>query len=128
MSLSEMNRFIRSHAYINRHLEADEENLFRFLMGPLGPLWYRGLVGRYKKLYKKATPEAVKRTLRYYQADNVVIGHTVVSEVSSDYGGQVYRTDIGFPHLKFTGKAQALLIENHQFFRVNDFGEKVLLN
>jgi len=128
MSLSQINRFIRTNAYGSRQLDKHDENMIRFLSGPLGPLWYRGLVGRYKKLYKKATPEELKKTLRYFQAKQVVIGHTVVAGVSADYDGQVYRTDIGFPAMKFTGKAQALLIENQQFFRVNDLGEKVLLN
>lgn len=128
MSLGEMNQFIRSNAYVANHFDESEENLCRFLCGPLGPLWYRGLVGRYKKMYKKITTDDLKRTLRYFQADQVVIGHTVVSEVSSDYDGRVYRIDIGFPPMKDTGKSQGLLIENQQFFRVNDFGEKVLLN
>jgi len=129
MSLNEMNRFIRSNAYTySSYSNENDKNVTRFLMGPLGPLWYRGLVGRYKKLYQKASAKELKRTLRYFKAEQVVIGHTVVIEVSPDYDGQVYRTDVGFPHIKFTGKAQGLLIENHQFFRVNDFGEKVLLN
>ena len=54
--------------------------------------------------------------------------NTVVSDISADYNGRVYRTDIGFPTIKFTGNAQGLLMENDHFYRVNDLGEKTLLN
>lgn len=128
MSIGEMNSFIRMGMTREYYSDDGEANLKKFLMGPLGPLWYRGLVGRYKKIYQKATQKELNSTLNYFQADQIVIGHTVVEEISSDYEGKVYRTDIGFPTMKFTGKAQALLIEKDNFYRVNDFGERVLLS
>lgn len=128
MSIGEMNSFIRMALTREYFADDGEANLKKFLMGPLGPLWYRGLVGRYKKIYIKATQKEVNSVLNYFQADQMVIGHTVVKNISPDYEGKVYRTDIGFPIMKFTGKAQGLLIENNQFYRVNDFGERILLN
>lgn len=128
MSLGEINEFIRMGLTREYFADDGEANLKKFLMGPLGPLWYRGYIGRYKKIYTKATQKDLNSTLRYFQANQVAIGHTVVAEVSSDYEGKVYRTDIGFPRIKFSGKAQALLIEKDNFYRVNDFGERVLLN
>ena len=128
MSIGEINSFLRMGLTREYFTDDSEANLKKFLMGPLGPLWYRGLVGRYKRIYTKATQKELESTLSYFQAKQVVIGHTVVEKISSDYNGKVYRTDIGFPTTKFTGKAQALLIENDQFFRVNDLGERVLLD
>lgn len=128
MSLGEINEFMRMSLTREYFSDDNEANLKKFLMGPFGPLWYRGYIGRYKKLYSKTTQKELNSTLRYFQADQVAIGHTVVAEISSDYEGKVYRTDIGFPRMKFTGKAQALLIEQDRFYRVNDFGERVLLN
>ena len=128
MSLKEINAFMRSHINTVGFMDENEKGLSDFLFGAVGPLWYRGLLGRYKKLYKKASPEQVTASLKFFQADQVVIGHTVVKEVSSDYNGQVYRIDIGFSPFKFTGKTEGLLIENNQFFRVNDLGDKTLLS
>jgi len=128
MSIGEINEFMRSTLTREYFSDDGEANLKKFLMGPLGPLWYRGYIGRYKKIYTKATQKDLESTLRYFQANQVAVGHTVVAEVSSDYNGKVYRTDIGFPRIKFTGKAQALLIEKDNFYRVNDFGERVLLS
>jgi len=128
MSIGEINEFMRTSLTREYFSDDGEANLKKFLMGPLGPLWYRGYIGRYKKIYTKITQKDLNSTLRYFQADQVAIGHTVVAEVSSDYEGKVYRTDIGFPRIKFSGKAQALLIEKDNFYRVNDFGERVLLN
>ncbi len=128
MSIKEINAFLRNKKSTTFFSDDNDENLTKFLMGPLGPLWYRGLVGRYKKFYKKATPNVVKNILKYYQAEHIVIGHTVVKEISSDYDGMVYRTDIGFPYVKFTGLSQGLLIENDHFYRVNDLGAKIQLD
>jgi len=128
MSIKEINAFLRDRKTTAFFSNDNDENLTKFLMGPFGPLWYRGLVGRFKQYYTKATLKEVKGVLRFYQADHVVIGHTVVKEISSDFDGMVYRTDIGFPPFKFTGEAQALLMENGHFYRVNDLGDKVQID
>ena len=128
MSIREMNDFLRNRKSSSFYGNENDTNLTKFLLGPLGPLWYRGYIGRFKKFYIKATPKEVKSVLKYYKAEQIVIGHTVVKEISSDYNGMIYRTDIGFPSTKFTGHAEALLIENDHFYRVNDKGGKVSLN
>ena len=128
MALAEMNEFMRTGISTWRFDSGTDGQMMSFMTGPLGPLWYRGLVTKYKQFYQKATHKEVASVLRYYKAKQMVIGHTVAREVSSNYDGLVYRTDISFPPFKNTGLAQALLIEGENFFRVNDFGEKVLLN
>ncbi len=128
LSIKEINEFLRNRKSSTFYTNDNDENLTKFLLGPLGPLWYRGYVGRFKKYYTKASLKEVKNILKFYQADQIVIGHTVVKEISSDYEGMVYRIDIGFPPTKFSGHAEALLIEKDHFFRVNDKGEKTPLN
>ena len=128
MSIKEINAFLRNKKTSVFFSNDNDENLTKFLMGPFGPLWYRGLVGRYKKFYTKATIKEVKGVLRFYQANHIVVGHTVVKEVSADFEGMVYRTDIGFPPFKFSGYTQGLLMENDHFYRVNDIGDKVQLD
>ncbi len=128
MSIKEMNDFLRNRKSSNFYGNENDANLTKFLLGPLGPLWYRGYIGRFKQFYIKTTLKEVTNLLKYYQAEQVVIGHTTVIEVSSDYNGMVYRTDIGFPPTKFSGHSEALLIEKDRFYRVNDTGDKISLN
>lgn len=99
----------------------------KFLFSSKGPLWYRGLVMDYKVKYKKVVEEDVDRILDYFKVDHIVVGHSMVEEVSSDFNRKVFRIDVGHPVKKSTGKAQCLLIEKGNFYRVNDLGEKVLL-
>lgn len=127
MSIGEINNFMRLAIAREYFSDDSEANLKKFLMGPLGPLWYRGAVCRFKKIYTKASQKDIDVTLNYFQAKQMVIGHTVVKKVSCDFNGKVYRTDIGFPTTKFTGMAQGLLIEGDQFYRVNDLGERTSL-
>ena len=78
----------------------------------------------YKDYYKKVTEEEVNQILDFYDANAVVIGHTIVDSISTDYEDKVIRIDIHQPTKKNTGNAQALLIEDNTFYRVNDFGER----
>jgi len=96
------------------------------VMGRFGPLWYRGMVKKYKQHYKKLEPSSIDNVLEFYDVDHIVIGHTVVSDqITADFGGKVIRVDIKQSAEKFSGKSQALLIEDSDtFFKVNDIGEK----
>jgi len=96
----------------------------RFLFGRYGPVWFRGMVMDYKDYYKKNTDGQVDTILAYYQANTLAIGHTIVDSVSTDYEGKIIRIDSHQPTEKKTGNAQALLIEDNIFYRVNDFGER----
>lgn len=97
------------------------------VIGGAGPLWYRGFVKIQEINSGKTAVEVVNQALRYFKVKKIVIGHTLVEEVSADYNGKVLRIDIRQPTEKNTGKAQALLIEGSKTYRVNDLGERVLL-
>ncbi|MBN2018187.1 MAG: metallophosphoesterase [Candidatus Cloacimonetes bacterium] len=100
----------------------------KLLFGRFGPVWFRGLVIDYKDYYTKTEESKLDEVLSSYNAETVVIGHTIVdSIVSTDYDGKVIRIDIHQPKERETGKAEALLIEGNEFFRVNDLGERFLL-
>jgi len=121
-SSQQINDSIR--AYLGWQTGEIENDAARFLFGRYGPVWFRGMAMDYKDYYKKNTEEQVDTILAYYQANTVVIGHTIVDSVSTDYEGKVIKIDIHQPAEKKTGNAQALLIEDNNFYRVNDFGER----
>lgn len=61
---------------------------FQYLTGASGPYWYRG--------YFIDTPglqSLVDRTLRQYNVQKIVVGHTVVDHVSFKYAGKVIAVD-----------------------------------
>ncbi|MDP8242156.1 MAG: metallophosphoesterase, partial [Candidatus Celaenobacter antarcticus] len=121
-SFQQINDSIR--AYLGWQTGDIENDRARFLFSRYGPVWFRGMVMNYKDYYKKNTDGQVDSILTNYQANTVVIGHTIVDSVSSDYNGKVIRIDIHQPSEKKTGNAQALLIENNIYYCVNDLGLK----
>ena len=97
------------------------------LMGRYGVLWYRGLVTDYK-YYPKATLNEIDNFLDFYSSNKIVVGHCIVDDISSDFGGKVIRVDIHHPTEEATKeKAKALLIENNILYKVNALGEKIEL-
>jgi hypothetical protein len=114
-------------AYLDYQTSEIENDRARFLFRSFGPLWFRGMVMDYKDYYTKVTQLEVDSILAHYNANNIVISHTILDSVSTDYNGRVIRIDVHQPTKKNTGNAQALLIENNNFYRVNDLGEKVKL-
>ncbi len=85
-----------------------------------GILWYRGYV------QKKTNSEKVSKALNFYEARNIVVGHTPVNEISQLYDGQVIAIDV--PHNMGEEHQQALLIEYNQMYAVGMHGKKRLLN
>ena len=76
------------------------------LENPLGPLWYRGLLGRdldaeavrlAQPSGKRLSPEAeVNAVLAAYRAKHIVIGHTPsLKGITIIYGGKLARVDTG---------------------------------
>lgn len=92
------------------------------IAGPFGPLWYRGLVIDYKDYYKKASEDQVDNTLYHFGVNHIVVGHTLVESVSSDYNNKVIRIDVKHGKQKTSEKTQGLLIENAQLYKIDGRG------
>lgn len=128
LKISEINELVRKSLngiYIFDPIQNQQAN---FLLGAKGPLWYRGLVADYRDWYLKLTQSEVNRVLKYFGGKHIVIGHTLVPKISTDYNGKVIRTDISHSPFKNSGEAEALLVENNQMYRVNDAGLKKRLD
>lgn len=110
LSLRNMNDLARS-----RIRNKPVSNLFsaQFLFSSKGPLWYRGMVTDWST-YDKINPIDLQLVLNYYKASKIVIGHTFVEYVSSDFDGAVIRTDVKHGKIKFTYRTQGLLIANEK--------------
>ena len=107
------NNAIRSalKKYGRQNLSSKEKLVF----GSEGPLWYRDMV------YRKIKNKDLINILYYFQADHVIVGHTIVEEISTAFEGKVIAIDV---HRRKNQPYQGLLIENGVFYVTNSLGEK----
>jgi hypothetical protein len=103
-------------------IQLDEELLFFY--GYKGPFWYRGYIKEWQEI-PMADKDQVISILDFYGASTIVVGHSIMDQITSFYGGLVYAIDTGI----YKGsKGEALLWENDSFFRLNISSGKELLN
>lgn len=62
--------------------------------------------------------------LNFYNAEKIVIGHSVVDDVVTDYNGKVIKIDVKHGIEKNHSKTQGLLIENGVEYKVDGLGKK----
>ncbi len=123
MSLDEINSFIR----YNYDTDFSEDNsTAKTLLSRMGPLWYRGLATDYK-YYKKIESPILDKVLTFFKVSKIVIGHTVMDDISTDYDGKVIKIDLKHGTTKRSGKTKGLLIENGVEYIVDDIGNKRVL-
>ena len=89
------------------------------IMAKIGPMWYRGYFDN-----NGLGQDAVEAGLQKFGAERVVVGHTIVPEVTSLLGGRVIAIDVKHAANIKAGLSNALLIENGILFRVNAFGNQ----
>jgi hypothetical protein len=110
-SLAEMNTLTR--AALDDRL-AGEKDLERadFLLGPLGPLWYRGYFSPRSDLMG-ASGIDVDLTLKHFGARRIVVGHTTVPTVTALYDGRVIAVQV-YPTREESGgvRFECLLIRD----------------
>ncbi|MEM8599927.1 MAG: metallophosphoesterase [Bacteroidota bacterium] len=123
LSIDAINATVRTHLDDPDLYNAPGNDLEAHLvMSRTGPLWYRGLVRGYKEYYPKSTPEALARVLDYYEAEVIVVGHTVVDTVSSDFGGRVLRIDVKHGTDRYSSSTQGVLFVNGVPHRIDATG------
>lgn len=124
LPLALINDVIRQNLDNKLYSSPGQDSLANLLAGRTGPLWYRGLVTDYKAYYAKASSEHVDTALSFYRAEHLVIGHTVVDAVSTDFEGRVIRIDVKHSKEKGSHLTQGLLIDNGVPYRITGKGTK----
>ncbi|MGB5822183.1 MAG: metallophosphoesterase [Saonia sp.] len=123
LTLDEINIKVRSRF---KKDSSNKDKVIDFLYGAKGPFWYRGLVMN-RLNYKKIKAVDLERILSHYNSKKIVIGHTIVKDISTGYSGKVIMVDVPHGHDKFTGKTKGILIENGKEFSIDDLGNKISL-
>ena len=113
LTLRQINRSVRRHLGVT---DFDTEG--QLLMGDNGPLWYRGYFGG------NITQRHIERVLQTYQAEQLVVGHTVVPDIVSLFEEQLYAIDVPQPTRASPGVARALWVEQGTFYATNQHGQR----
>lgn len=124
LSLDKMNNNIRIKYYKGYFPKKEKSEEQLLTSTDKGPSWYRGY---FKD--NKLTQEQVEEGLKKFNAQTVIVGHTIQSKVNRSWEGKVIGIDVQHPkdfHKNWPGrKSEALLIENGRFYRVLANGGKI---
>lgn len=118
ITVDEINEMVRLEAdqgYVHPTDMPDDREI---IMGALGPLWFRGFVD------DSMNDEVITNITDYFGVEHIVIGHTLVNDMTTLYGNKVVAIDIDkSDHTK----EAALYIENGIFYKITKEGNKSTL-
>lgn len=121
LSLATVNAQMRALLTGYRPATPDERRRAELLLGSSGPLWYRGYFESSSS--PRADEEEVDRALRVFGVRRILVGHTVVPEITALYGGRVIAVQV-YPKLEQDGDTQfeSLAIRNGVMWRAQPGG------
>jgi len=117
-TLTQINDSIRYSIDIDFEREERRKNLF---IGSKSPIWYRGI------MEEEETQAEVDSTLEIFNANKMVLGHTVVDSIKYLYNKKVIGIDLHHQENSDKGFMYALFFENGEFYVINNSGNKSLL-
>ncbi|BAV04354.1 Calcineurin-like phosphoesterase [Filimonas lacunae] len=116
MSLQSINETCRPYYATARK---DRPESVKSFFDANSPFWYRGYFTA-----PKATKEQVDSSLQLYNCNTIVVGHTITdTSLVVLYDGKVIGIDVN----EHEGHHAALLIENGQFYAVDEKGRRKLI-
>jgi hypothetical protein len=119
LTLAQVNEVVRASLSTGERATANERE--QFVMGPAGPLWYRGYFAEAARVdgFQVAESADVDSILDKFQVRRVLVGHTRVPTVTPLYAGRVVAVQV-YPHLDKDSQApvmEGLSIQRGQLFR-----------
>ncbi|HMQ70608.1 MAG TPA: metallophosphoesterase [Ignavibacteria bacterium] len=117
LTLDQINQTARENIGIKTSL-IDSETGKVINSSKTGPFWYRGLVRG------EVSDEEMEQILNYANAKKIVVGHTLVEEITPFYKNSLVAIDLDHNEDLVQNKLYALWIENGEYFVIDNFGEK----
>lgn len=121
MSIPQINSYIRSTYYHAPYPKIHKDEKELLISSKTGVSWYRG----YFK--DDLSQEEIEQPLKKFQAQAVIVGHTLQFRVASFYENKVYGIDVKHPkdyHKNWPSyDSEGLLISNNEYFRVTADGK-----
>ncbi|MBN1968131.1 MAG: metallophosphoesterase [Candidatus Delongbacteria bacterium] len=119
LSMLKLNNLFRDY------LSGKKSEITEQIVGSFGPLWYRGLVYDQSK-YQKIDDTKLSEVLSYFNANYIMIGHTVVEKISTDFNNKVIRIDLHHPET-VEEKVHYLKFNDNKFYNCSELNEEELL-
>lgn len=123
-SINAMNQRVRDYYRQMYYPGLADEKTESLLSTETGPAWFRGY------LREEVTDDEFERVLAFYNARSMVVGHTIQFSVNSLFDNRLFAIDVKHPNdyrSSFPYKSsEGLLIQDGQFYRLTDDGEKHL--
>ncbi len=129
-SVEEMNKIARRYYGVYPKENSIKAKRDRIMISSIdSPFWDRRLNfdWKYKIMFKlngiheeATTQEELNKILEFYKAKKIIIGHSIVDDITSDYMNSVIKIDVKHGKEMNSGKTRGLLIEDNLYFKVND--------
>lgn len=121
LDIDKINQLIREYYYTPYFPQKNNKIKEILTSYQTSPYWYRGY-------YKDDLSQRdVENDLRIFNAQVVIVGHTVQSEVNRKYNGKVIGIDVKHPQDYYDyfpkRESEGLLIDNGKYYRVFANGE-----
>lgn len=131
LTVSDLNRLVRASlgTPVARRSELDPQTALA--AGSFGPLWFRGYFPEQATLERPYMPTAeVQRSLTQFGVERILVGHTVMDQVTPLYDGRVIAVQVYPDRDDETGRPilEGALRDQARWFRVNAQGERLILD
>jgi hypothetical protein len=116
-SIHKVNTLARQFIGVPYEQITDEDGL-KVFDTKTGIFWYRGIAKR------QVQPEDVTKALEWAGGKRLIVGHTLVEDVTALYNGRVFCIDLYHEEYLRQGIMKSLWIEDGAFWGINSKGEK----
>ena len=97
---------------------AGNQQYFYFVNDPSSPLWYRGYLYSWQGA-SKVSQDEMEDILEKYAADKIIFAHTEVDKITAMFQQLAIAIDVSFKLFP-----QALLIQDEEYYMIDDLGQK----
>lgn len=119
LSIPEVNPAMSETLFLNKAQRKAHSDLSAFLYGSSGPIWYRGMVKEEEK-YHPLSSDTLHLILKKYEADRVIVGHTIFKDITTFYNERVIAVNVDNKENQEKGRGRAILIEGNKISVVGD--------
>ncbi len=134
LSIEEMNTIARNHLGKEPYADTLQDKRHKLITNTINsPFWDRrlNLDWKIKWTYRlnRIDAEATSMNdllyiLKFYDAERIIIGHSVVDDISTGYNGRVIKIDVEHSERLNSGHTKGLLIQDNNYYKIDDSGNK----
>jgi hypothetical protein len=116
LNKSQINEIFRRNLFDTNREEIKKDSLLNLFYRTNGPIWYRNYFGE-----KRIDEKSIDKILKYYDKEQIIVGHTSFDSVKSHYNGKVISID---SNIKLGDRGEILIIEKKNYYIITSEGKK----